>query len=425
MKTRIFAILLFALLIGVNVSFFNQFIVNKEALSEDLRREYFREQAYYQMLYENESIDNADASTIQQPPLLIGIAIKKFIAKDNYDFLNDILKDFTEQEARFVRLLYGHTDGNARTLEELENLLDITPERTRQIELKFLEEVFYRLKKSYEDDPGSLPISGDLSSNQNVVRILFAKSDSGWVTLDSEKAAVGYDFDELSWFVTYKGENIGTLDTIDDLNSYDDTFPWTYSRTKMYRITNSVGFPAIDHNKDFRAWHNGPNFSHPLVVLTKNNYKDPDQWVQYNAPSYVLTRLVSEFKKNTYWDLYKCTAPPNQKFLDLDPTAADLEIYRSYKNNRNQFLIQIRIRSDYVRHCQENFGIRNHTFFINENNDIRFVGHDYELVDAGDYDNDAEVEFIFYVRGYDYLGLDLYESDFKRKYQFRWGWGGG
>ena len=52
--------------------------------------------------------------------------------------LNDVLNTLTPREAQVLRLRFGLEDGQARTLEEVGRLFNVTRERIRQIEAKAL-----------------------------------------------------------------------------------------------------------------------------------------------------------------------------------------------------------------------------------------------------------------------------------------------
>ncbi|MBO4337982.1 MAG: RNA polymerase sigma factor RpoD [Lachnospiraceae bacterium] len=52
--------------------------------------------------------------------------------------LNEVLETLTEREQKVLKLRFGLDDGNARTLEEVGKVFDVTRERIRQIEAKAL-----------------------------------------------------------------------------------------------------------------------------------------------------------------------------------------------------------------------------------------------------------------------------------------------
>ena len=52
--------------------------------------------------------------------------------------LDNVLKTLTEREEKVIRLKFGFDDGYPRTLEEIGQIFNVTPERIRQIESKAL-----------------------------------------------------------------------------------------------------------------------------------------------------------------------------------------------------------------------------------------------------------------------------------------------
>lgn len=55
--------------------------------------------------------------------------------------LSSILNELEERESEIIRLRYGLDDGRPRTLEEIGNEFNVTPERIRQIEVRALKKV--------------------------------------------------------------------------------------------------------------------------------------------------------------------------------------------------------------------------------------------------------------------------------------------
>ena len=66
--------------------------------------------------------------------------------------INDLLKELTEREQLVLRLRFGLEDNNARTLEDVGKMLNVTRERVRQIEAKALRKLRFppRLRKIVE-----------------------------------------------------------------------------------------------------------------------------------------------------------------------------------------------------------------------------------------------------------------------------------
>tara|TARA_A100001015_G_scaffold302188_1_gene390099 strand:- start:682 stop:1638 length:957 start_codon:yes stop_codon:yes gene_type:complete len=256
---------------------------------------------------------------------------------------------------------------------------------------------------------------------QLTVRVLFAKQGKNWLALNSEERASVFELKELTWDIVLRDKRIGKLQTVDDLGVYNKRAPGTFARDKQHRIKDTSQLPFIKNNFKYSRWLSYPK-NQPFVLQTNHNEKEQLNWSDYSAKKEDLKILVPEFKKEIKIAT-KCVPYPVDT-IKFEVTEKDLEIFAAYKSNTNQKLFGIRILRDYFKECDWGEDDDDVTlfFFINSENDIQFLGYNLTFLDAADFDNDGQVEFIFWYSVYNADGYVLYENNFKRKHEYIWGY---
>ena len=117
---------------------------------------------------------------------------------------------------------------------------------------------------------------------------------------------------------------------------------------------------------------------------------------------------------------YHCNGPPNWDAKEIDLTVKDVTLFRSYRNIKGQMLVSAGIIEAHTINCDGPTSETDEPMWFFVSNGVKFIGYELDLLDAADYDNDGEIEFIFSHTGYNRDGYTLYESDFEERYDYYW-----
>lgn len=170
--------------------------------------------------------------------------------------------------------------------------------------------------------------------------------------------------------------------------------------------------------QEFSGWSDEPSLR-PLILVSRNNTSDPQNWKPIQPSKPLLQNCVKEFKKNV-GPVTFCDKQYGQK-----PTTnfADNLIHhiKSYKSNDGQYLVSFQLEMSRNK-CED---VQSDTwaaswFHVNKEGSVRYIGRGMTLLDAGDYDNDGESEIIFWRSGYNEDGYILFYKQFINRVDFTW-----
>lgn len=247
-----------------------------------------------------------------------------------------------------------------------------------------------------------------------IVRALFVKSEGSWVALDSQDRFKSVP-SEITWNVAFDGRNFGILETID---SFNEKYSGTFKRNKILKIKNSTEFPLLGNKESrFGGWRKTPE-NRPLVVVSQPNYKDIEKWKRYKPAKEI--EMLYPLVKEKIPQAYHCNGAPKWDAVKIAITMDDISIFRSYKNNKDEKLISIGLSNRHTKNCDGPLDKTSKPMWFYIADGIKFVGFELDLVDAGDYDADGEVEFMFWHGGYNNDGYTLYESNFEERFDYYW-----
>ncbi|WP_413578600.1 hypothetical protein ACLVWU_08690 [Bdellovibrio sp. HCB290] len=236
-----------------------------------------------------------------------------------------------------------------------------------------------------------------------VVRAVFKKVDKEW--------KIGMPpSSKTEWSVTSDGETIGSVET---------------SEYKTDGKLSSEGLLKVDTpveetpqagvlSEEFGTWTD-LKVKRPFV-LTKGKFKgDPEQWKKAKPSTELTESVVSEFKKK-FKDAYKCKNP-DSKFEKWDYAHSDVKIERSYKSNKDIWLIRAHLKESNCDGPPPDY-FTSVWYLIDSKGSISLLNTGSILVDAGDYDGDGSSELIFQIQRYNRGGYIIYWDNLKKNTEF-------
>ena len=258
------------------------------------------------------------------------------------------------------------------------------------------------------------PVSG------RTITPAFAKHESGWKAVrDLEE--------KMIWTVAFDGKDLGRVES-------EPISPATLGKvtgpTNIHSIltpTNDipvVGKPQARFNGNY-----GNLVRRPLVVVSRPNFRDPDQWKPREIPARVMEKVRSTFRR-AFLHVRQCDSSGEALGVDWSFPDSEIAAKRGYGSNKGAFIVETKLEHD---KCVYNvIGNRfqslggDQVFYASPNNEVTYLGNDWELVDAGDYGGDGESDVIFYVAEgdsdfeVDTEGYVLFYDDFRRNVRFVW-----
>ena len=170
----------------------------------------------------------------------------------------------------------------------------------------------------------------------------------------------------------------------------------------------------------FGGWTSLPKYR-PLVIISSPNYKDPERWKPYKFSKDEIINIYPYLRVAIgRHNAYECEYGKENYKVPFEYGAEDVLVNKSYKSKSGSVLVSVGI-SEIGRDCegaQEKSYARN--WFLIKNNTVDFIGKDMDLVDAGDYDNDGKVEFMFWYSAYNKDGYVLMYDDFRQSASYIW-----
>jgi hypothetical protein len=257
-----------------------------------------------------------------------------------------------------------------------------------------------------EDHPGVY--FGD--PNYWRVRAIFEKKGSDWRAFPHtcreftclKTLTVRYP-KEVAWTIAFEERNLGqvTARTPSD-------FQW-YADVGCQEITSSRPVPTIGKtSKEYSGFLSSPVYR-PLVAVSDSQFRDPAMW----KPAPLSTEIVGALRQQF---LRKFPRPlncknPDENILKARPCLhKDIRIGKAYSSKENWSLAELRLEGDSP--------FIGHWYVIGPTGEIRFLGSEMWLVDAGDYDGDGESEVLFAIVGYNLGGYRLFYRNFSKSAEF-------
>jgi len=270
------------------------------------------------------------------------------------------------------------------------------------------------------------PVPGQKSLDDPVpgrnITPYFVKDGSEWKRIQQLNQ-------KMRWTVAFDGRSLGQIDS--------EPIPLSESRPKGFPallcvhaiLTPSANIPVVGRaSGDFDGGF-GVYVRRPLVVVSRPNFVDPDQWKRTKPPDDVVEQTRATFRE-TFRHVRRCD--PSGEILKTDARFPDSDILvlKAYGSNKDSFLIETQLKN---HRCVYNVdggklqlleGVQ--WYYVTPNREAVFLARDWQLVDAGDYDSDGKSEVIFYVAEseedseIETAGYVLFYDDFRRSVRFTW-----
>lgn len=247
------------------------------------------------------------------------------------------------------------------------------------------------------------------------VRALFAKSETEWTSLSSESAARGVHLEKINWVIALHGRKIGAIRTLDP--GFRTPDQWTYPRDRLLNITPNQTIPRVANKLHlFAGWCRAPH-NRPLVVVSKGNVSDPDNWKPFKVGTSLIARVFVQFRKQA-GPAVLCPEHSDSS-VPFSYTSDDLEVLAGFKDRSGRQLISVRLKPrtdgcDYPSDAAWD----SHSFLVTAQ--TTYLGAGLTLVDAGDYDANGKSELLFWFSGYNQDGYLLFSSNFAKEAEYLW-----
>lgn len=215
----------------------------------------------------------------------------------------------------------------------------------------------------------------------------------------------------LAMNICFDGRTIGNI-------LLDRKWPndFSYSNQKKFFIQNVQQVPRIGKPSwTFAGWPNRMIYR-PLVINTQPYYTDQKKWKPF-VPG------VSDSTKIVNWI--------NEQYFQTDSVIIQ-NILKSYKTADSKrkiikahlnegFSILVPYKDQFHIYEEDTVTTRySVSFLIKDDNEVTQLAPYLTLIDAGDYNNNGEVELIFKIQTYNYDGYVLYYNDFNDKIHYGW-----
>jgi hypothetical protein len=246
-----------------------------------------------------------------------------------------------------------------------------------------------------EDDRLELVNWKEGPSKNRVIRPLFEKKGNEWVLVTQLSH-------EIQWMIAFDGKNLGAI--------------------KSGQIA-TIGKPS----NEFAGWLNTA-VNRPLVLVSKNNFSDPDLWKPFqpsgDQTKFFRSAFRAEYSKVTNCDEDEKPLPSPWKYED-----SAIRFAQSYHSKNGDSLVGMFLEGGRCGINEDPFVQQLFLFkpdkstlhiLLKSRHPENFGNLLLSLVDAGDYDADGKSELIFFLSGYNEDGYALFYDSFRKSIHWTW-----
>lgn len=243
------------------------------------------------------------------------------------------------------------------------------------------------------------------------VRVAFYKEGGQWkaypTAFDTEQELAGAAKSfpaEVAWTVCFDGKTNGSL------TSKNPEKVLFYKDVGVQQIASGGSVPTVGRpSETFSGWAGGKTFR-PLVLSSRAGCADPAGW-RPAKPEAAEIDAIQDFIRREY------------KISVAKWSKAKLTGNKSYGSQaRGAKLVSLNIAGvEAIPASGEDDGGKDAWFYVG-GKEVRYLGSNMLLVDAGDYDGDGKEEAVFKVQRYNNDGYVLYSDGFAQKAEFSWGY---
>jgi hypothetical protein len=255
--------------------------------------------------------------------------------------------------------------------------------------------------------------------NSRGVRVAFHKDGSEWKAFPSDcpdqdclQRIISEYPPEVNWTIAFDGKNLGHI-TSGSSKSFD-----FYSRVGLQQITSQGPVPTIGKRLTEYGGFMGGSVYRPLVANSLPYFKDPEGWKPAQIPAALVAALRGQFRKK-YPKVTNCTGDDQGTQRPWRYRDEDIKILKAYSSKNSWSVVQVRL-DGYRCDGPSDDAFVDQWFVIDPVNQVKLLGTEMWLVDAGDYDNDGQSELIFAINGYNRGGYELFYDEFKKHAVFEY-----
>ena len=243
------------------------------------------------------------------------------------------------------------------------------------------------------------------------VRVAFYKEGGQWkayptnFNTEKELAQAVKSFPaEVAWTVCFDGKPNGSLTSKNPESiSY-------YKDVGLHQVSSGGSVPTVGKPSEmFSGWPGGLTYR-PLVLSSRADCADPAGWRPAKAEA-AEVEAVKDYLRTEY------RASPAK--LSKAKVAAN----KSYgSQTRGAKLVSLNIAGAEIIPASGDDDRNKDVWFYVAGKEVRYLGSNMLLVDAGDYDGDGKEEAVFKVQRYNNDGYVLFSDGFAQKAEFSWGY---
>jgi hypothetical protein len=243
------------------------------------------------------------------------------------------------------------------------------------------------------------------------VRVAFFKEGGQWKpyptnfnTVEELSQAVKSFPAEVAWTICFDGKSAGSL------TSKNPESILFYKDVGIHQVSSDGTVPTVGRPSEvFSGWPGGQTYR-PLVLNSRVNCADPAGW----RPAKIEAGEV---------DAVKDYLRREQRVSAAALSKARVTPNKSYgSQTRGAKLLSLTIKgAEVIKGSGEDDQNVDAWFYV-AGKEVRYLGSNMLLVDAGDYDGDGKEEAVFKVQRYNHDGYVLFHDGFKQKLEFGWGY---
>lgn len=246
------------------------------------------------------------------------------------------------------------------------------------------------------------------SSYKYVIRISFKKIWKDW-----EASYEWPSNQEWNWFVAFDGRNIGRIKSVERKSKY-------IAAKGLHEPTSDSQVPVVGRKTtEFNGWAEMgevPLFR-PLVLVSRPNYADPQNWKPYQPSELEVNLCIPQFREAIgsviFCDKKHGTTPTS----DYERQA--ILVGKSYRSSEGEALIALNL-DPVLFNCDVSETGGEKWFHINDMGQARLLDVSGRLLDAGDYDGDGTSEIIFFSSGYNRDGYVMLYDNLTKQVEHSW-----
>ena len=241
------------------------------------------------------------------------------------------------------------------------------------------------------------------------VRVAFQKEGGRWKTYPTDfnteqelAGSVNSYPAEVAWTVCSDGRSAGSL------TSKNPESVRSYKDVGTHQISSKGSVPTVGQPSElFSGWPGGRTYR-PLVLSSGTTCADPGVW-RPAKPDAADLDAVRDYLRREHnvpaAKMSKAKVTPNKSYGS---------------QTRGAKLVSVNIAGAEVIPASGEDDQNMDVWFYVAGKEVRFLGSNMLLVDAGDYDGDGKEEAVFKVQRYNNDGYLLFHDGFKNKLEFSW-----